>query len=301
MNIIFNADDFGITDPVSASIIELMERTALLKSTTVMINLLSDKALTAALEFLRHKNEKEYSFGLHFNLTCGRPVLPQPKVASLVETDGTFLKFERIVKKITENRVVLSEIEAEFFAQAEKFTKMFGFPPSHVDSHKHMHCLPGVMNCILKSFVAFGLERMRLPAGFSGTELFTSQGIPTGEITPYFEKFDCPLDSMPEKFGIARLKVRRPSAFFGTYTVGKLSPEVFAKETDGHVSSKIAAEYMCHPGTVDDFLRKKSGLLEPREAERDALGSAELKRKAAELGFVPASFFSLDIDQDEAR
>lgn len=293
MKIIFNADDFGITDAVSGSIIELMKNGGLLKSTTVMINLLSESAAEKALAFLKSSNGKEYSFGLHFNLTCGRPVLPAPKVSSLVDGDGRFLRFERIVAKIAGNRAVLSEIEAEFFAQAQKFEKVFGFPPSHVDSHKHMHCLPGVMNCVLKSFGAFGITRLRLPAGFSGEELFTSQGIAPADISGYFARFGGELEKMPEKFGIPRLSVAFPGAFLGTYTVGRLSTETFEREARGVSPRNGVIEYMCHPGTADEKLAGLSGLLAPREAERDALASEGLAAAVEKAGLAPASFFCL--------
>ena len=117
MKIIFNADDFGITDAVSAAIAELFGRGTPLKSTSVMINLISGRSASLLKDFLRGADAGKFSIGLHFNLTCGRPVLPAVEVSSLTGPGGSFLKFGELIERTGRNELSSSHIAAEFEAQ----------------------------------------------------------------------------------------------------------------------------------------------------------------------------------------
>jgi len=296
MKLIFNADDYGITDAVSAAICDLMMRSATLKSTTVMINLLSAASLGLAKETLSKRGG--LSFGLHFNLVNGRPVAPADKVETLVNhRTGEFLKFKDLVLSLAAEKIDPSHIETEFAAQMDLFNQSFGSPPSHIDSHKHMHSMPQIFNIVVKNISRYGVSRLRLTENVQAPELFISQGIETPIIEDHFKKNFNGCASGYKMSGLipaaVRDKIKFPDLFFGTYSVGRLSPEVFENEVASHAFENTVAEYMVHPGSSDAALEKLSSLLKPREAERDALMSSGLAAAIKRLGIEIISFNDL--------
>ena len=296
MKLIFNADDYGITDAVSAAICGLMLNSATLKSTTVMINLLSAHSLGLAKDAILKR--PGISFGLHFNLTNGRPAAASGKAGTLVNPEtGEFLKFKDLVLSLIGGRIDPAHIENEFIAQMDLFHESFGFLPSHIDSHKHMHSMPGIFDVVVKNTLKFGVSRMRLTENISASELFTSQGVEKKIAESHFArsfKGGVRNYKMSELIpGGAAGKLRFPELFFGTYSVGGLSPEVFESEAAPHAAKDVVAEYMVHPGNSDAALEKLSSLLKPREAERDALGSPGLYAVIQKLGIEIISFKDL--------
>jgi len=297
MKLIFNADDYGITDAVSAAICDLMLNGAVLKSTTVMINLLSREALAMAKDTLSKRGG--LSFGLHFNLVNGRPVAPADKIATLVNLEnGEFLKFKDLVLSLAAEKVDPAHIETEFNAQMALFCESFGFSPSHVDSHKHMHSMPQIFNIVVKNIAKYGVSRLRMTENIPASELFISQGIEKSLMDDHFKKAfagRAPGYKMSELIPASADggKIKFPELFFGTYSVGKLSPEVFESEAAAHAQKNAIAEYMVHPGSSDAALEKLSSLLKPREVERDALASPGLAGAVKRLGIEIISFNDL--------
>ncbi len=293
MKLIFNADDYGITDAVSAAICDLMSRSETLKSTTVMINLLSAASLGLAKETLSKRGG--LSFGLHFNLTNGRPVASADKVKTLINPqNGEFLKFKDLVLSLAAEKIEPSHIEIEFAAQMDLFRESFGFAPSHIDSHKHMHSMPQIFNIVVKNIAKYDVSRLRLTENIQAPELFISQGIEKTIIEDHFKKSFSGAASGYKMSSLIpaadRDKIKFPELFFGTYSVGKLSPEVFENEAAAYASKDAVAEYMVHPGGSDSDLEKLSSLLKPREAERDALASPGLYAAIKKHGIEIISF-----------
>lgn len=289
MKIIFNADDFGITDAVSAAIVGLFRDNTPLKSTTVMANLLSKRSAALLRDFLSGSKPGEFSVGLHFNLTCGRPL--SGAAGPLTGTDGRFLKFGELVELAAKGELKEEQIAAEFDAQIEAFRAALGFYPSHCDSHKHMHMLPAVFCAVERGLKKFGVRRMRLTENISAEELFISQGIKAETAAKCFEGR---LERTGGSYSYARsTALIYPAAFLGTYTVGALGPETFEKEIAGFAGSDGVYEYMTHPGACDDELKKLSGLLGPRESEARALRSAGLRQALEKHGIAPVSFHAL--------
>ncbi|WP_459501851.1 chitin disaccharide deacetylase [Bacillus sp. C1] len=129
IQLIVNADDFGLTEGVNYGIIE-GHVNGLVNSTTMMMNMPGTKhAVRLAKEY------KTLGVGVHLVLTAGKPLLTD--VPSLVSEDGFFHK-QRIVR---EGRINPEDVEREWTAQIEKFLSS-GLTPTHFDSHHHIHGLP---------------------------------------------------------------------------------------------------------------------------------------------------------------
>ncbi|HUY14911.1 MAG TPA: ChbG/HpnK family deacetylase [Terriglobia bacterium] len=130
--VILNADDFGLTDGVSAGIVHLI-RHGVLTSTSAMV------CVPGALENLARWSAKiPGRIGAHLQLTTGSPVLGATQVPSLARSDG---RFPASRKQITAPNP--QELRNEWQAQIETLIHL-GIQITHLDSHHHVHGLPTV-------------------------------------------------------------------------------------------------------------------------------------------------------------
>lgn len=132
--LIINADDFGMTQGVNIGII-LAHQQGIVTSTTCMMNMsYAKQALTLAKEY------PHLGVGVHLILTVGRPLIEGAK--SFTDETGAF-------KKITEYpqgqpHPDQQELYREWKAQIEKYISITGHKPTHLDSHHHVHLMPGL-------------------------------------------------------------------------------------------------------------------------------------------------------------
>lgn len=120
--IILNADDFGLCEGVNYGIME-SHLNGLLTSTTMMVTM---PGTNHAVEMM--KNLPKLGVGLHLNISLGKPLT---NGKSLVDENGNFTKPQQLVS----DKYLLEELLAEFRAQYEKFVKLTGVKPTHLDSH----------------------------------------------------------------------------------------------------------------------------------------------------------------------
>jgi predicted glycoside hydrolase/deacetylase ChbG (UPF0249 family) len=153
--LIVNADDFGLTAGVSQGILRAHLK-GLVTSTTVLASLPSHPELDALAA------ASGLGLGLHFNLTWGRPVSPPETVPSLVDAEG---RFGRDLAALQE-RARPEDVQREGDAQIEAFARRFGRLPTHLDSHHHVHRVPGVMDAVLDVALAARLPLRSQDAGF---------------------------------------------------------------------------------------------------------------------------------------
>ncbi|MEW5321230.1 chitin disaccharide deacetylase [Geobacillus thermoleovorans] len=140
---IVNADDFGYSKGVNYGILEAFQH-GVVTSATLMTNMpAAEHAARLA------KEHSELGVGIHFVLTCGRPLADVP---SLVNENG---EFPRRGEALAGAR--RSDIERELAAQLERFFSL-GLSPTHIDSHHHVHEHPNVFPVVEQL-----AERYRLP------------------------------------------------------------------------------------------------------------------------------------------
>lgn len=75
--------------------------------------------------------------GLHLQLTDGRPLTESDLVPSLVDRDGLFPRRPSTLMRLRADEVLL-----EWRNQLASL-RALGIEPSHIDSHHHVHVLPG--------------------------------------------------------------------------------------------------------------------------------------------------------------
>ncbi len=203
MQLIFHADDYGITISQSKRILQCcnsstnnkgdesgsesgthsndFKQTALLNSLSMFANspcfdecadLLENKLSQIAQnqtdEHIQHK--QRLHIGLHINLVEGHCVANPKDVNLLVDENGMFcLGFMGLLKQSnSKDRAQLQrQIEIEIDEQLKKMTSRFPQMQNalRVDSHQHTHAIPVVFDALLESIARSGcnLEYMRVP------------------------------------------------------------------------------------------------------------------------------------------
>jgi predicted glycoside hydrolase/deacetylase ChbG (UPF0249 family) len=152
VRIIVNADDFGENAEVNRGVICCIEA-GVLTSTTIMANM---PGTPEALRWAAGRG-RQASFGVHLNL-CEGPALT--KAASLTDSLGNFRSKHMQALNAATGRLVRDDVRAELDAQI-RLVRDAGIQVSHLDSHKHLHQLPGVGAVAAELAAAHGIERVR--------------------------------------------------------------------------------------------------------------------------------------------
>jgi hopanoid biosynthesis associated protein HpnK len=268
--LILNADDFGLTRGVNEGIVRA-HREGILTSATLMASCPGfDDAVARA------KATPTLGVGCHLVLVGGASVSAAGEIPSLVDADGKFPRtLPQLVAKLSSGSVRSRDIETELRAQIQKIRNA-GIEPTHVDTHKHTHVHPLVMNALGKVANELGITRVRKPAEDLADSWATqangerswsrlASAAAVRAAAPWFE-------SLARKYGL-----RSPDHFLGLAMTGRLSASALCQLID-HLPEG-SAEIMLHPGVCDaDLARTGSRLQEQRQLELEALLDPEARR-----------------------
>lgn len=101
--------------------------------------------------------------GVHLTLVGERPVLPARTIPSLVGTDGRFnSSVGAFARRYALGRIRPAEVTRELEAQVARVFSA-GLRPTHLDSHQHVHMLPGVLDSVLHVSRHFDVPWVRIP------------------------------------------------------------------------------------------------------------------------------------------
>jgi chitin disaccharide deacetylase len=154
---IVNADDFGLDPGINRGIVEAHCR-GIVTSVSLMP---TGDAFEQAIA-LAHKH-KELSLGVHLTLVEGRPVLPAEKIPSLLTADGGFVKTPwGFLKRWSTGQIRLGEVKKELEAQVAKVADQ-GIRIDKLDSHMHLHLLPGIFQTVVEVGRKHRIKGIRLP------------------------------------------------------------------------------------------------------------------------------------------
>lgn len=154
MKIIINADDFGFTEGTNEAVFELA-RLGTLTSTTVMVN------MPFAEEAVKLLNLRNFSVGLHLNLTQGSPVSPPEAVASLIDGDGQFFDLKELSQRAKAGKVRGEELLTEMEAQYGRLREILGDRITHMDSHQGLNRIPFIFKQTLRFLRKHPLNAVR--------------------------------------------------------------------------------------------------------------------------------------------
>ena len=273
--IIINADDFGRHAEINRAVEEGLVH-GCLRSATVMPG---GAAFAGAIDIARR--HEELGLGVHFTLVDGHPILPPEEIPSLVGSEGDFLPdHTALLKRYLKGGVNLEEVRRELAAQLQK-VEATGIPISHVDSHQHMHTLPGIIDIVLDLAARAGIRAVRTPR------------------TPLFAGAFGGLGQLVGRLGLSTLA---RLAACKAHRRGLLTPDNFAGIVAGEAVSEgellhlIAhlpqgtTEVMMHPGMKNDVLQEDSGWQHDFEAELAAILSPRVGEALRKAEVEPVNF-----------
>jgi chitin disaccharide deacetylase len=259
--LIINADDFGLTSGVNRAIVEL-HRDGVLTSTTLMAKA---AATTEAVNLARAT--PSLGVGCHVVLVDGEPVLPPSEVPSLIDAKtGRFPRdLTAFLRRLYTGRIRAAEIEAEAGAQIALLQNS-GVPLTHVDSHKHTHMFPPVLEPLLRAARKAGIGAVRNPfepewavrVTPRASLLRTAEVIALRRLGPFFRRI------------IARATMANPDG-----TIAVAGTGTFDSDTVRALLGELPEgtwELVTHPGYNDADLNKiHTRLRDSRDKERLAL------------------------------
>lgn len=208
--------------------------------------------------------------GLHLNLIAGRPLATVPTLAD--PRTGTFYPLVELTRRALTGRVHSADVRRECDAQLAALTAS-GIRPTHVDSHRHAHALPGVLPAVLASARASGVRFVRRPLDR------LSIGAPAASLKTL---------ALHAAWGAAllgvgpadrRLLVRSPR-FRGIALQGAIDVEARLLALIDDLSPGVT-ELMLHPGWDDDVLGAEDPYRQERERELAALRSPRVRERLA--------------------
>jgi chitin disaccharide deacetylase len=260
--LIVNADDFGFTPDVNEGILEA-HTGGILTATTLMAN---GGAFDDAVR--RARAHPSLDIGCHLVLVGGRSLLPPH--APLPAT------VPRLLAALSARRL---RIEDELRAQVLKILDT-GLRPTHLDTHKHTHLAPPVLDAVARVSAEFGIPWVRrpfdVPLGGAGASPLTR--LVRAGLAPLRGRFERVLASRG---------CRATDHFAGFSLTGVFG----ARELIALIQRLPSGltEFMCHPGRCREPLRQaRTRLKESRERELAALAAPETRRalEEAEIDLV---------------
>jgi len=279
--LILNADDFG-RHPLINKAVKLAAESGMLRSATVMT---TEEYFPEAVDIA--KENPRLGVGVHLTLVNSTPLLPAREIPTLVGTDGRFLPDHKaLVKRLISGGVNLGEVRRELSAQLEKFART-GLTPTHVDSHQHMHTLPGIIDVVLDLAKNAGIKAVRIPAA----PINTPDGLFFGGLGAFIGRSG--LKTLAE---VARLKAKRrglkyPRHFAGLVAGDAVTPEYLAEIAANMPSGSL--EVMLHPGTDNNALVAATEWQHDFEAEYRAISDEKIMARLGERKIILSNFKDL--------
>jgi predicted glycoside hydrolase/deacetylase ChbG (UPF0249 family) len=156
--LIINADDLGADAARNEGIFEAM-RAGVVTSASILPN---GPALDHALEGIRSGGFERVSFGVHLNLTEGRPLAEG--LSCLTGPDGNFLGKAAAHRLLMNTRDVSlqADIAREVALQIERLLDA-AIAITHIDGHQHIHVFPSALRTVAETATSRGIRRMRIP------------------------------------------------------------------------------------------------------------------------------------------
>lgn len=270
--LILNADDFGLTKGVNDGIIRAHYE-GILTSATLMAN---GEAFAHAVELALAN--PSLGVGCHLVLVGGNAVAPRREVPSLVDSDGRLpTSLGALVARVSAGRIRRVEIESELRAQIEKLQRA-GISPTHLDTHKHTHAHPRVLDALGRVAQEFGITRIRKPIERL-RDSWAGQA-PVGQLvsTAVARTISLKFSALSRKYGL-----RSPQNFLGLASTGGLSTAALRRLIDTLPEGQT--EIMLHPGICDaDLIQTGTRLCKERELEMNALVDPDVKRAIVAKG-----------------
>lgn len=221
--VILNVDDFGLTEGINQAVFDLNKK-GIIKSTTALVNApYFESDIKQAIE------TESLAVGIHLTIDLFKAEIYHP---SLCDDN---LQFYRAKTHDLTRELDSNVVYNEWKAQIEKFIRITGVKPSHIDSHHHAHGI-------------------NYDAHLAVTKLAAEYQLPVREFTTDDYKSKCSDQFYGSKVSFETLQTEIEELLATDYNY---------------------LDIMCHPAFVDDELQAISSYNQTRALEYQVLSSPE--------------------------
>jgi predicted glycoside hydrolase/deacetylase ChbG (UPF0249 family) len=268
--LVVNADDFGFARDVNQGIMEAYQR-GILTATTLMA---TGDAFEDAARLARENPALD--IGAHLVLIGGRPLASSHA--------GWPSSVPQLLAAIAARRI---RIYDELTAQVRRILDA-GIRLTHLDTHKHTHLAPPVLETVARIAEEFGILWVRRPfdlpitAASAGTSW--QKRATTGVLALIRARFERVLE---------RHHCRTTDHFAGFQITGRFRTAELVRLIQALPEG--STELMCHPGRCTEELRSaQTRLKQSREDELEALTAPETRRALGANGVDLVNYRMLD-------
>lgn len=275
--LIVNADDLGLSEAINAGVIDAHHNGIVTAASLMAVG----GAFADAVA--RVKATPTLDLGVHLTLVEERPLLDPARLASLVDACGRFPPNAfAFTRSYLAGRIRRAEIRAELEAQIACVIDS-GLKPSHLDSHQHLHLLPGIWQTTCALALRFGIGALRRPRE-RPRRRHHALGAGLGRLAQMATLAGFCLQPLPKG-------LRAPDRFAGFAFGGGLDRTRLLAILD-HLPVHGSCELMCHPGHDDPATRYAHWAYRPAE-ELAALTDAQVRARIAGRGIRLIGFRDL--------
>jgi predicted glycoside hydrolase/deacetylase ChbG (UPF0249 family) len=272
--LVVNADDFGFTPDVNEGIVEAHRR-GILTATTLMAN---GAAFDDATRLARETPTLD--IGCHLVLIGGH---------SLLTGRAYPLTVPRLVAALARREIRAYE---ELKAQVWRILGA-GIKPTHLDTHKHTHLAPPVLEAVARIAEEFGIHWVRRPFDFP---MNARRGaVPSKVTVPVVKRLTS------AALGLLRRRFHRVLQSHGCRTTDHFAGfQITGRFHKAQLVDLLgmlpegSTELMCHPGRCGEALRgERTRLKESRERELEALIAPEVRAAVERNGVELVAYAGL--------
>lgn len=250
-------------------------RDGIVTSATVMVT--GRNAAAAVLT----AQEQGLGLGLHLALAGGlTPAAPAQEVPNLAPGGKLRASWAVFVRDFWLGRVPQAEVKRELWAQWQA-CEALGFHPDHLDSHQHLHLLPGIAELVEELALENDLP-VRWPSESWPSTWLESPGAAAKSLIL------SGLGKAREVFGDSRLQRVRAK---GIYEAGRLNDDRLLSLLEGLEAGDH--EIGCHPGLEPDVVAEDETWTYGWEVELAALTHPKVRKCIERRGIELCGYSAL--------
>lgn len=243
VNLIVNADDFGLTPGVNRAICKLFEAGIVTSTSALACGHFIEDGLADLPE------EYHGTVGLHICLDEEIPVCDPVTISSLVnQQTGKFKNRLKLIQDLFLKKISQEDLFKEIRAQFNRLIDL-GIKPDHLDCHGHLHVFPQVANVVaevLKKSKVFKIK-IRRPIESCRSALITVRNLKRLPIS-WMISF-----AASQAFARQYRGYITSTRFMGLLDSGHINRcvvEHWVKNIENSAGHTV--EIMCHPGFEND-------------------------------------------------
>ena len=275
--LIVNADDYGLTDGVSAAIVDAAER-GIVTSTSVI-------ALGPGFgsSVRRLADVATLGVGVHF-AAVGEdpPLLSAAEIPSLVDRSGRlWASWRQFLPRAASGRINPDDLAREFSAQLDA-VRGAGVDVDHIDTHQNLHLWPMVRDVVMGIGDTAGVQRIRVTR--------SGQRGPVGVVVRRLARdLEAVCDAKGWRYTTASTGLDEA----GTLDADGMVASLGRLRAGAGFASGASAELATHPGVLTDGDRAHYQWGYRWEEEYAALCSPNVRDAVDRLGFRLGTFADL--------